>query len=169
MDHETKEVVRQTHEHIRRVGTILADVSGRLVLRAVHHDTSKFSDEEIGDFVRMTPKLRGLTYGSDEYKAALAELGPALKHHYSCNPHHPEFWPGGVSEMSLLDLLEMLCDWKAATERHADGSIFNSLKHNRVRFGIPNALHNVMVKTSAELGWIAPGQVGDLLMSAEAK
>jgi len=29
-----------------------------------------------------TPKLKGLTYGSDEYKAALAELGVALEGYY---------------------------------------------------------------------------------------
>ena len=31
-----------------------------------------------------------LTYGSDEYKACLTEMKPALDHHYAANRHHPE-------------------------------------------------------------------------------
>jgi hypothetical protein len=30
--------------------------------------------------------------------------------------------------MNLIDLMEMICDWKAASERHADGHIHRSLK-----------------------------------------
>ena len=37
--------------------------------------------------------------------------------------------------MTLLDMLEMLCDWRAASLRHADGDIYQSLVINRARFG----------------------------------
>jgi len=37
-------------------------------------------------------------------------------------------------------LLEMFCDWKAASERHNDGNIRKSIEHNADRFGMPPIL-----------------------------
>jgi len=105
-------------------------------------------------FDEMTPKLRALTYGSEEYKACLQKMGPALKHHYEVNSHHPEHYENGVQGMSLLDILEMLADWKAASMRHNDGSFAESLKINRERFNISPELFTIIKKTVEELGWV---------------
>lgn len=59
-----------------------------------------------------------------------------------------------VDGMSLLDLLEMLCDWKAAGERHADGSIEKSLQINKKRFAISDQLNAILRNTAIELGWM---------------
>ena len=101
----------------------------------------------------MTPVLRTLTYGSDEYKAALVEMGEGLKHHYARNSHHPEHYPNGIAGMSLLDIVEMLCDWKAASERTKQGNIAASLTHNKQRFGIDDQLFSILENTVRELGW----------------
>jgi hypothetical protein len=53
----------------------------------------------------------------------------------------------------LLDLVEMFCDWKAATERHADGSIEKSIEHNRVRFALGEQLTQILINTRKEMGW----------------
>jgi hypothetical protein len=59
-------------------------------------------------------------------------MGDGLKHHYSHNRHHPEFFgEDGVDGMTLVDLIEMLADWKAATERHDDGDLAKSLEIHR--------------------------------------
>lgn len=84
------DVIRSTAAHIRRVGALLVDAAARLTQRAVNHDASKWSPEEWPAFEVATPKLAGLTYGSDEYKAALASIKPALANHYRENSHHPE-------------------------------------------------------------------------------
>lgn len=42
-------------------------------------------------------------------------------------------------------------DWKAATERHADGDILKSLEINRVRFGISDQLAQILQNTVDEL------------------
>lgn len=59
----------------------------------------------------------------------------------------------GISGMTLLDVIEMLCDWKAATERHADGSITKSIQINRGRFGIDDQLSSILENTRKEMGW----------------
>ena len=78
MTTERDDVMRQTVEHVRRVGLNMSIACNNLMIRAVNHDASKFSAEEFETFARVTPRLRGMTYGSEEYQASLDELGPAL-------------------------------------------------------------------------------------------
>lgn len=137
----------ETWRHIHRVQQLLVRMVGELQARAVCHDQSKLEHPEVKTFAVHTATLRRLTYGSDEYKATLVAMKPALDHHYAANSHHPEFYPNGVDGMDLLDLIEMLCDWKAATERHADGSIEKSLVHNAARFKIGEQLATILENT----------------------
>ena len=37
--------------------------------------------------VAITPRLRGLTYGSEEYRASLREMKPAIDHHLRTTSH----------------------------------------------------------------------------------
>lgn len=149
------DAMRETLKHVRRVGMLMLDVIERLQRRAMEHDDSKFSSEEFDSFANATPKLRGLTYGSDEYKAALREIGPAVKLHQSRNRHHPEFYGDvTVHGMDLLDLIEMLADWKAAGERHADGNLIDSIQKNKIRFGYDDKFASMLQRTAENLGWI---------------
>ena len=52
--------------------------------------------------------------------------------------------------MTLVDLVEMLCDWAAATERHADGDIIKSLEINGERFGMTEQLATILENTVRE-------------------
>jgi hypothetical protein len=130
-------------------------VQNKLEDRGFLHDQSKLGPQEKPLFDSVTGKLKGLTYGSEEYKTSLKDLGPALAHHYAHNSHHPEHYPNGVDGMSLLDVIEMLCDWKAAGERHADGSMARSLAINRTRFQISDQLYAILENTVREMGWAA--------------
>ena len=144
-----------TIEHIKRVRELLYIVQNKLEARGFAHDQSKLGPNEKHVFDVVTPRLRGLTYGSDEYKASIKEMGPALAHHYTNNSHHPEHYANGVDGMSLLDVIEMLCDWKAAGERHADGNIGRSIELNRARFNISDQLNAILENTAKELGWLS--------------
>lgn len=149
-DYDSKQ---ETTEHILRVRELLYIVQNKLEARGFAHDQSKLGPNEKPIFDAVTPKLRGLTYGSDEYKASLKDLGPALQHHYENNSHHPEHFPNGVDGMTLLDVIEMLVDWKAAGERHANGSITKSLEVNQKRFNISPQLQAILENTVKEMGW----------------
>lgn len=140
-----------TLQHIRRVQELLGEVIANLLRRLRVHDETKLCEPEASTFAVYTAKLKGCTYGSDEYKRFLAEMKPALDHHYSYNRHHPEHWSGGIKDMTLLDLIEMLVDWKAAGERHADGSMERSLTVNRPRFGYGEELDAIFRRTALEL------------------
>src|ERR1044072_967644 len=123
-----------TEEHIKEVQYLFSKVLTKLSLRSWNHDESKLQEPEKEIFDKYTPLLRGTTYGSERYTQFLGEMGSALAHHYENNSHHPEHYPNGVNGMSLLDVLEMLVDWKAAAKRHSDGSIEQSLQINKERF-----------------------------------
>lgn len=143
-----------TLKHALRVGELMGQLIRELVDRSVRHDRSKTEDPELAVFNEFTPKLRDSTYGSDEYKGFLAEMRVGLDHHYAANRHHPEHFEDGVSGMTLVDLIEMLADWRAATERHADGSLINSLKIQKSRFGISDQLDAIMWNTAREFRWL---------------
>lgn len=49
--------------------------------------------------------------------------------------------------MTLIDLLEMLCDWKASSERHTDGDIYRSIEINQSRFGYSDELKTILKNT----------------------
>jgi hypothetical protein len=52
-----------------------------------------------------------------------------------------------VDGMNLLDLVEMFCDWKAATMRHADGDISRSITQNTERFSLSPQLAQIFQNT----------------------
>ena len=56
--------------------------------------------------------------------------------------------------MSLLDLVEMLADWKAAGKRHKDGSMAASLRINIDRFQISPQLAKILENTLKEMHWL---------------
>jgi hypothetical protein len=136
-----------TYEHIAEVRGLLLNAATDLLQRAHVHDASRLVPPEVGVFDLVTQELRDLTYGSEEYKASLARMGKALAHHYEANSHHPEHHEAGIRSMGLLDLLEMLCDWIAATRRHADGDIYRSIEINAERFGYGDEIKRLLLNT----------------------
>jgi hypothetical protein len=139
----------KTLRHIEAVRNHLNWVIRELLDRAEQHDQSKLQSPEREMFDEWTHKLRATTYGSTEYKAMIEEMkrGP-LQHHYENNRHHPEYHPDGVLGMNLIDLIEMMCDWKAAVSRHSDGDIYKSLEINRERFGLDWQLFSILMNTA---------------------
>lgn len=142
--------------HIKRVAQLLTEAAAELIRRANVHDDSKLLSPEKELFDEYTPKLKGLTYGSQEYFESLKKLQVALDHHYANNSHHPEHYDNGINGMDLLDIIEMFFDWKAAGERHADGNIFVSIHKNRERFKMSDQLAEIFNNTAVKLGYDRP-------------
>lgn len=141
----------ETWKHIHEVELLLGKVISELHDRALNHDRSKLHSPEVECFAVYTPKLAGMRYGSPEYKECLRKMAPTLAHHYRNNSHHPEHYVDGIVGMSLIDLLEMLCDWKAASMRTDKGSLIESLRINRERFKMSDQLFAILVNTAEDL------------------
>ena len=136
-----------TFRHIERLRNLLNVFIVALLRRGELHDQSKLEPPEVELFTEHTSRLAGMTFGSAEYNEALKDLGPALNHHYANNRHHPEYHQNGIWDMNLVDLMEMLADWQAASERHDDGCIRKSIKHNADRFGLSQQLVKILENT----------------------
>lgn len=143
-----------TLQHSRRVDELLLQMVSDIQARITKHDLSKMEQPELPIFDEFTPKLKNSTYGSPEYVEFLSQMQVGLKHHYAHNRHHPEHFERGVDGMTLVDVVEMLCDWKAATERHEDGDLEKSLKIQRERFGLTHQLVSILRNTAQEAGWL---------------
>ncbi len=141
--------------HIETVRNFLDAMQAQLALRGAAHDQTKLTSPELEVFDEYTPKLRGTTYGSPEYLENMRGMRLAIDHHNEHNRHHPEYFtadePGATSlmeRMNLIDLVEMLCDWKAATLRHGDGDIYTSISVNQTRFGYSDEVRMILINTA---------------------
>jgi hypothetical protein len=150
----------ETRKHQQEVSKYLNIFACELMKRAILHDKSKTEEPEKAIFEKYTPQLKKLTYGSKEYNNCLKKMQVALDHHYLKNRHHPEYYEinrigpcptDRLSSMSLIDIVEMLCDWLAAVKRHEDGHINKSIDVNEKRFNIDPQLSNIFRNTALSL------------------
>ena len=137
-----------TIKHIEKVRYYIRMITDRLTTRGVNHDRTKLESPEVELFTEYTPRLASTQYGSEEYKESLAGLKPALDHHYANSRHHPEHFNKGIADMNLVDIVEMLCDWKAASERQRDGNLLKSIEQNAQRFGYDDQLKQIFLNTA---------------------
>ena len=135
------------HRHIECVRNYISACIRELLDRQVTHDQSKFSDDELPTYVALRA-VNSMTYGSPEYKAEIAKHAPAIAHHHALNRHHAEFFENGYRGMNLIDFLELMCDWKASTMRHADGDLFKSIEYNAKKYGYSDDLVDILKNTA---------------------
>lgn len=150
-DEERAFAIHETHKHIAAVDGFLQKFRAILHERGRVHDQSKLENPELDTVAEYVPKLKTVTYGSEEYKGFLKGMAPALAHHYAHNRHHPEFHPNGITGMNLVDLVEMVCDWLAAVQRHDDGDIHRSIEQNEDRFAYSSQIKQILHNTACML------------------
>jgi hypothetical protein len=137
MSEEQIKTLQTITHHVRLVQKYLLTLAGELEKRAYSHDISKLSNDEFEGFVKVNQVARTRKYGSSEYEKALDSVEPnPIALHYQRNSHHPEHYENGVNDMSLLDIVEMVCDWKAASQTYGQTSFRESLKISAERFGL---------------------------------
>ena len=108
-------------------------VTQELERRALRHDISKLSLEELAGFSEINRVAREHPIGTPEYEASMRSCD-VLDLHFSRNSHHPEFH-GSVEEMGWMDLLEMVLDWHGAAATYGTNSVRDSLEYHRERHG----------------------------------
>lgn len=140
----------ETHKHCQLVRRNINLFVSDLQERGLNHDATKFEEPELSIFAENTHKLGGVVYGSPEYKALSQDCLPAITHHYAKNRHHPEHWPDGIENMTLIDLVEMIADWKAATQRNKDGNIRKSIEMNAAKYKMSPQLRTIFENTVRE-------------------
>ena len=138
----------ETQKHIDKVRKYIRFFTDKLTSRGENHDASKLEDFECQYFAEHTERLAEIEYGSDEYKKELEELQPALEHHYAVNRHHPQHFPNGINDMNIIDIVELIADWKASSERYNNGNLLKSIETNAKRFNIDEQLTQILMNTA---------------------
>ncbi len=150
---EPYDSTEDTELHIATVQHRVEEIVNRIGEQVIFHDATKLLEPEKSIYDQLGPIHRRAPYGSPEHAAALALAKTALDHHYAHNRHHPQFHPNGIAGMTLIDLIEMLCDWKAAGEVHVDGSLEQSITVNAERYDISEQLVSILENTRKAMGW----------------
>lgn len=101
--------------YLRRALQIIRhDIEARSEL----HDLSKLGPEELPGFIRLSAAAREHAYATPGYMAAIKAEKPAVDHHQATNGHHPEAH-ADLASMPWLDIVEMVCDWWAASRTYS--------------------------------------------------
>jgi hypothetical protein len=138
----------ETQKHIDKVRKYIRFFTDKLTSRGENHDASKMESPEVELFAEHTERLAEIDYGSDEYKKELEELQPALEHHYTVNRHHPQHFPNGINDMNIIDIVELIADWKASSERYNNGNLLKSIEINAKRFNMDEQLTQILKNTA---------------------
>ena len=140
--------VQETKKHIKKVKDVGNRFCMNLSRRLLIHDKSKLEDPEKTMFAKHTDILNKLEYGTKEYKDQLELMKQdCLFHHYENNSHHPEHYENGINDMDIMDIIEMLIDWKSSGERTKDGDFQKSLEYNMERFHVEEPLRSIILRS----------------------
>ena len=161
MNDDKIQLLATIEQHRTEVRAALNTVVQDLSRRTLVHDVSKYKEDELEGFARISKVAREHVYGSEEYIAAMKQEKGTIELHYSRNSHHPEFYKENSWDMPLLDLIEMVCDWRAAWKvyesyKSADkrATWTANMEKQRVRFfekGILNRVQWYVVEQVAAL------------------
>jgi hypothetical protein len=122
-----------------------------LIRRAEEHDQSKFGDDEFLGYLAVLDDIRKYPYGTPEHEEMRKKHAKVFETHYVKNRHHPEYHKNGIEDMTLIDLVELLIDWKAASMRQENGgNITNSIEVAKTKYNIHPQLVKILENTAKE-------------------
>lgn len=140
---ETEEYIKG---HISRVRRHINTFIQLLIRRAENHDKSKLEEPELSWWKEMDKEPR-YHYGSEEYKQKIKRWNKVFKHHYQYNRHHPEHYEYGVSEMTLIDIVEMMCDWLGYKDTTTVTEALKVCDEQMARYDISEELRQIIFNT----------------------
>lgn len=132
--------------HISRVRKHMNTFVQLLLKRAINHDKSKLEEPELSWWKEMDKEPR-YPYGSEEYKQKIKRWDKVFKHHYKYNRHHPEHYEYGISEMTLVDIVEMMCDWLGYKDTIAISEALKVCDEQMKRYNIPDGIRQIIFNT----------------------
>lgn len=118
------------------------DLGIELLKRASVHDNSKFEDKELYLLSRLNDRLEAFTEPEYELNENQKE---SIKEHWRKNRHHPEFFEDS-SEMTDLDILEMVCDWAARSAQYGTNLIEFAETRQENRFHFKPDMYRKVIK-----------------------
>lgn len=137
-----------TMRHIGIVKNVVRRLTSEIMVRGERHDESKLQEPEKSQLDYYIPLLKKVAFGSPEYDKLNNERKKdvGLVHHFEVNRHHPEHFKNGIKDMTLVDIIEMFCDWYASSTR-SDTGFIDGIKYNAKRFHMSDDLRQIFENT----------------------
>lgn len=146
------ETRKKTLGHINHTKKYISTIIKELESRAKSHDNSALYSPEIDVFAEYTEgSSQDFIYGNcREYSDETTQV---LKQHYEKNPHHIESYENGIQDMTLIDLMIMLCDWTAlfSKSKKRDKEIIEFIKQNKDKYGFSDEVMQILINTYVDL------------------
>ena len=139
--------------HIGEVAENLEIIASKLRQRGLSHDRTKLEELEFDAFVSTRRNFKKANYGTPEYQACCDTIRPAVDHHHENNRHHTAYYVNGVDDMTLVDVIEMIADWKAAARRNPDKKFEDTLEYAKNKYGIGDQLYKIVCNTLVDMEW----------------
>jgi hypothetical protein len=141
-------------QHTNWVVKYITEFIHQLEKRGEQHDADKFASPIKDVYSKNFDALMEVPYGSEEYNriTGSSQFKAAFKQHTENNRHHTQHFKNGVDDMNLVDVVEMLCDWKAASDR-SKTSILDGMKLNYKKYKIDGTAQKWLENTIKDLGW----------------
>ncbi len=89
-----------------------------LIRRAMLHDYTKFSNEQINGFIKIAQYYENKKLGIQDDSINKTSLYECSNLHYCSEPHHIEHHIRHNTTMSDIDICEMCCDIAATSDRN---------------------------------------------------
>lgn len=156
-----------TLEHINRVKAKMEFFASVLATRGANHDSSKLKEPEYSGWLAMDKEPR-YPYGSKKYYDKMFRYKEVLEHHYSINSHHPEHFEDPSSQMDLIDLIEMLCDWFSYSNDISWLEGYNTINSQCARFKLNDTIKHLLLNTFRNF-LVASLRVDDSIWSTSEK
>ena len=135
-----------TLEHINQVKSKMQFLASVFATRGTSHDSSKLIEPEYSGWLAMDQEPR-YPYGSEKYYDKINRYKEVLEHHYSLNSHHPEHFENPSTQMDLVDLIEMLCDWFSYSNNISWLEGYNTINSQCARFGLNDTIRYLLLNT----------------------
>ena len=144
-----EQTISYTEEHIYNVRKLLNKFADVLKQKGETHDQSKLEEPEVYGWAAMDLEPR-YEYGSYEYYDKLRRFSEVFNHHYRVNSHHPEHFINPEYEMTLIDMIEMLCDWFAYKQDVSINEGIKLIKDQCDRFKFSDTIKSLLINTYKE-------------------
>ena len=132
--------------HKKKVKDRMLFLAKEIIKRAEEHDNSKLKAPEINWLIEMDKEPK-VEYGTPEYFEKMKRWDKFFKHHYKNNSHHPDHYVQGVYGMTIVDLVEMMCDVVSYIEELHVCQTSKIIKEQKERFDIDEGIAQILINT----------------------
>lgn len=132
--------------HKKNVTNLINLIIIELHKRINEHDESSLNSNEVEVLTYFPEYIKKDSYLNEESLAYIREIKNALNIHFKKNSHHPEHFNNKIKDMNLIDIIEMLCDWKSTMSE--DDDIISVIKRNKKIYNFSNELMYILINTS---------------------